>query len=112
MGQGMVLFINIKLSKSLLPLQQQTSTRHSGSQIWACTVMRSLVSFANNRFLSTILTSKMQFLSVALAAGLSVAMPYTIQFPSITIVLHPTFSSTIVNNTMKPTTSSSTKPQA
>jgi hypothetical protein len=47
----------------------------------------------------------MQFLSVALAAGLSVAMPYSIEFPSITIDIHPTFPSTVVNNTMDPNTS-------
>ena len=51
------------------------------------------------------LTSGTQFISVVLAAGLSVAMPYSIEFPSITLDLHPTFSPAVVNNTMNHTTS-------
>lgn len=51
------------------------------------------------------LTSGTQFISIVLAAGLSVAMPYSIEFPSITLDLHPTFSPAVVNNTMNHTTS-------
>ncbi|KEQ77888.1 hypothetical protein M436DRAFT_69049 [Aureobasidium namibiae CBS 147.97] len=32
-------------------------------------------------------------------------MPYSIEFPSITLDIHPTFSPAVVNNTMNPTTS-------
>jgi hypothetical protein len=47
----------------------------------------------------------MQLLSLVLAAGLIVAMPYTIELPSITIDLYPTLLSTFVNTTMKSTAS-------
>ncbi|CAD0081928.1 unnamed protein product, partial [Aureobasidium vineae] len=39
---------------------------------------------------------------IALVAGLSKAMPYSIDFPSITIDIRPTFSPNTVNNTILP----------
>jgi hypothetical protein len=63
--------------------------------------MRSLVGLLRTIVtLVIILTSKMQCLSVALVAGMSVAIPYAIEFPSITIDLFPTLSATVANNTM------------
>jgi hypothetical protein len=47
------------------------------------------------------LISKLQYLSVALAAGMSLAIPYSFKFQSITIDPFPTTSSTVVNNTKK-----------